>query len=141
MPLSAQGSGSLGALLAAGYASAVSAAIASAPNGQQITDSVQNQLTKSFSSAEAIAGQYPEYSGAITAAAKSSFLDGANWAYLAGIVAILIGAALVYLLFPTRETEKQLLADYHAQDTRATPETAASDHPGTGDDGGDIRLS
>jgi MFS transporter, DHA2 family, multidrug resistance protein len=41
----------LGALLAAGYASAVSSAIASAPDGQQVTVSVQNQLTKSFSSA------------------------------------------------------------------------------------------
>ena len=41
----------LGALLTAGYASAAAAAIAAAPNQQQITDSVQNQLTKSFAGA------------------------------------------------------------------------------------------
>jgi EmrB/QacA subfamily drug resistance transporter len=109
----------LGALLAAGYATAVSSAMASAPNGQQITDSVQNQLTKSFSSAEAIAEQYPQYSDAITAGAESSFVTGANWAYVAGIIAIVIGATLVYLLFPKKENERHLLADYHAQDTQA----------------------
>jgi DHA2 family multidrug resistance protein-like MFS transporter len=109
----------LGALLAAGYAAAVSSAMASAPNGQQITDSVQNQLTKSFSSAEAIAEQYPQYSDAITAGAESSFVTGANWAYVAGIIAIVIGATLVFLLFPKKENERQLLADYHAQDTQA----------------------
>jgi DHA2 family multidrug resistance protein-like MFS transporter len=109
----------LGALLAAGYASAVSSAIASAPNKQQITDSVQTQLIKSFSSAEAIAEQYPQYSDAITAGAESSFVAGANWAYAAGIIAILIGATLVFLLFPKKENERQLLADYHSQDTQA----------------------
>ena len=42
----------LGALLTAGYASAVAAAIADAPNAAEITDSVQTQLQKSFASAE-----------------------------------------------------------------------------------------
>ena len=37
-----------GALLTAGYAAAAAAAIAAAPNTAQITDSVENQLTKSF---------------------------------------------------------------------------------------------
>jgi len=128
----------LGALLAAGYASAVSAAIASAPNKQQITDSVQTQLMNSFSSAEAIAEQYPQYSDAITTAVKSSFVDGANWAYVAGIVAILVGAALVYQLFPTKENERQLLADYHADDTRAIRESPSSDR-GVSDDRGDVQ--
>jgi DHA2 family multidrug resistance protein-like MFS transporter len=109
----------LGALLAAGYASAVSSAIASAPDSAQITDSVQNQLIKSFSSAEAIAEQYPEYASAITAGAEASFVTGANWAYVAGIIAILVGAVLVYTRFPKKDDEKQLLADYHTQDTRA----------------------
>jgi MFS transporter, DHA2 family, multidrug resistance protein len=109
----------LGALLAAGYAAAVSSDTASAPNSQQITDNVQTQLTKSFSSAEAVGQQYPEYSDAITAAAKASFLSGADWAYLAGIIAILIGAVLVYFRFPDRDKEQQLLAQYHDEDTRA----------------------
>ena len=107
----------LGALLTAGYAAAVAAAIAAAPNKQQITDSVAGQLTKSFASAEQTAQQYPQYATQITAGAKQSFLDGADWAYTAGIVAILIGAAVVFLLFPKHEDEERLLARYHAEDT------------------------
>ena len=68
-----------GALLTAGYAAAAAAAIAGAPNTQQVNDSVQNQLTKSFAGAEAVAQQYPQYASQITAAAKQSFLDGADW--------------------------------------------------------------
>jgi DHA2 family multidrug resistance protein-like MFS transporter len=107
----------LGALLTAGYASAVAASIAAAPNKQEITDSVASQLTKSFAGAEAIAQQHPQYATQITAAAKSSFLDGADWAYTAGIVAILLGAVLVFFLFPKKADEERLLAQYHAEDT------------------------
>jgi EmrB/QacA subfamily drug resistance transporter len=106
----------LGALLTAGYAAAVTAAIATAPNKEQITDGVASQLTKSFAGAEAIAEQNPQYASQITAAAKSSFLDGADWAYTAGIVAILLGAVVVFFLFPKRDEEERLLAAYHAED-------------------------
>ncbi|MEU8221375.1 MFS transporter [Kribbella sp. NPDC048915] len=105
-----------GALLAAGYASAFAAAIAAAPNGDEVSDTVKNELTKSFSSASDTAQQYPQYSDQIVSAAKSSFLDGADWAYTAGIIAILIGAVLVFFLFPRHEREKQLLAEYESQD-------------------------
>jgi EmrB/QacA subfamily drug resistance transporter len=108
-----------GALLTAGYAAAVAAAIAAAPNADQITTSIQQQLTKSFSSAEAVAAQYPQYAAAITAGAKTSFLDGADWAYGAGIIAILIGGAIVFRFFPKKDDEERLLAEYHAQDTAA----------------------
>jgi MFS transporter, DHA2 family, multidrug resistance protein len=107
----------LGALLTAGYAAAVSAAIAAAPNKEQITDGVASQLTKSFAGAESVAEQHPQYASQITAAAKESFLDGADWAYTAGIVAILLGAAVVFFLFPKKDEEEQLLARYHAEDT------------------------
>jgi DHA2 family multidrug resistance protein-like MFS transporter len=107
----------LGALLTAGYASAVGAAIAAAPNKEEITDGVASQLTKSFAGAEAVAEQHPQYARQITAAAKESFLDGADWAYTAGIVAILLGAALVFFLFPKKDDEERLLAQYHAEDT------------------------
>jgi len=116
----------LGALLTAGYASAVAAAIASAPNKDLITNEVTNDLEKSFSSASAVAQHYPHYSSQITAAAKSSFLSGADWAYSAGIIAIAIGAALVYLRFPGREEERRLLSQYHAQDTGSPIAQAAS---------------
>jgi MFS transporter, DHA2 family, multidrug resistance protein len=110
-----------GARLTAGYASAIGAAIAAAPN-QQINTTVQDQLTKSFAGATATAQQYPQYASQITAAAKASFLQGDQWAYTAGIVAILLGAALVFLLFPKKVQEEQLLAQYHAEDTAAMAE-------------------
>jgi EmrB/QacA subfamily drug resistance transporter len=106
-----------GALLTAGYAAAVSAAIAS--SDKNITDSVQSQLTKSFAGAEDVAQQYPQYADAITAAAKTSFLQGDQWAYTAGIVAVLLGAVLVFFLFPRKEEEESLLARYHLEDTAA----------------------
>jgi MFS transporter, DHA2 family, multidrug resistance protein len=116
----------LGALLTAGYASAVAAAVAAAPNADTISDSVESQLQKSFAGAETIAEQYPQYSDAIVAGAKSSFLDGADWAYTAGIVAILLGATIVFTLFPKRQAEEELLAAYAAEDARAADERAQS---------------
>ena len=106
----------LGALLTAGYASAINSAIAGSPNADQVTSSVQSQLTKSFASAETIAQQYPQYSDAIIQAAKTSFVEGQDWAYIAGIIAVLLGAVLVGLKFPKYEKEKALLAEYHQQD-------------------------
>jgi hypothetical protein len=106
-----------GALLTAGYAKAFTAKIAAAPNSANISDSVQNELTKSFSSATDLAAQYPQYSTQIVAAARSSFLSGDQWAYTAGIIAILVGFLLVFFMFPKKADEDRLLAEYHAQDT------------------------
>jgi MFS transporter, DHA2 family, multidrug resistance protein len=109
----------LGALLTAGYAAAVATAVAGAPASEQgqLTDGVQAQLEKSFAGAEAIAEQHPQYASQITAAAKESFLDGADLAYTAGIVAILLGAVLVFLRFPRKNEEERLLERYHREDT------------------------
>jgi MFS transporter, DHA2 family, multidrug resistance protein len=106
-----------GALLTAGYAAAASAAIASSPESSKVTENIEGELTKSFSSAADLASQYPGHSQQIIAAAKASFLQGDAWAYTAGIVAILIGAALVFFVFPKRDEEQRLLAQYHAEDT------------------------
>ena len=106
----------LGALLTAGYASAVSAAIAGSPQASQVTDQVQAELTKSFASASDTAAQYPQYSDQIIAAAKQSFVDGQDWAYMAGIVAVLLGFALVWFFFPKVDRERELLARYAAED-------------------------
>jgi EmrB/QacA subfamily drug resistance transporter len=115
----------LGALLTAGYATAFSAAIAGSPDADKVSTSVEAQLTKSFAGAEQIAKQYPQYADAITASAKDSFLDGADWAYTAGIVAIVLGAALVFFRFPRKRREEELLASYNAEDTAAAPAPAA----------------
>jgi MFS transporter, DHA2 family, multidrug resistance protein len=118
-----------GALLTAGYASAFTSKIAASPNADQVSANVQSQLTKSFASAADIAQRYPQYSEQIIAAAKSSFLSGADWAYAAGITAIIIGAVIVFFLFPRREQESQLLADYHSEDMRRRTATPAQVKP------------
>jgi MFS transporter, DHA2 family, multidrug resistance protein len=105
-----------GALLASGYTAAANAAVSGASN-PAVTQSVQSQLTKSFDGAEAIAAQYPQYATQITAAAKASFLQGDQWAYLAGIIAVLLGAALVFFLFPKKDAEVEMLARFHREDT------------------------
>jgi hypothetical protein len=107
----------LGALLTAGYAAAASEAVARSPH--QVTSEIEGELTKSFASAADLASQHPAYSSSIVAAAKSAFLQGDAWAYTAGIVAILLGAALVYFLFPDRDRERELLAAYGAADEGA----------------------
>jgi DHA2 family multidrug resistance protein-like MFS transporter len=108
-----------GALLAAGYASAMGSAVTASANGQKITDSTQSQLQLSFASAADLADKNPQYASEITAAAKTSFLDGDQWAYTAGVAAVLLGAALVFFLFPQKEEEERLLARYHAEDTKS----------------------
>ncbi len=100
-----------GALLTAGYATAAGVELA----GKHATSSIENVLTKSFSSAADAAKQYPAHSSEIIAGAKTAFLAGDQWAYAAGIIAVLIGAALVYLKFPKHEDEQRLLADYKAK--------------------------
>jgi MFS transporter, DHA2 family, multidrug resistance protein len=107
----------LGAVLTAGYATAIGTAIADSPDKAKVTDQVQAELTKSFASAADTAERYPQYANQIVDAAKTSFLHGDQWAYIAGIVAILTGAAIVFSLFPGKEQEESLLAQYHAEDS------------------------
>jgi MFS family permease len=109
----------LGALLTAGYATAISASVAASPESDKVTSSVENQLTKSFDGATAIASQYPQYQAQIVSAAKQSFIDGQDLAYTAGIVAILLGAVLVFFKFPKKDDEQRTLARYAAEDRAA----------------------
>jgi DHA2 family multidrug resistance protein-like MFS transporter len=104
-----------GALLTAGYAAAAGAAVAA--SGKNVNNTVQTELTKSFSSAADTAQRYPaSVQDQIVAAAKTSFLKGDQWAYTAGIVAVLLGAVLVYFKFPRFADEQRLLASYAAED-------------------------
>jgi hypothetical protein len=108
-----------GALLTAGYAAAVTTSIASSPHASSISDGTQEALTKSFSSAANLATQYPaQTQTAIINGAKSAFIDGQDWAYFAGLVAITLGAVLVFFLFPRREREEELLAHYALEDSQ-----------------------
>ena len=104
-----------GALLTAGYASAAGALIAS--SGKDVTDATQAELTKSFSSAANTASAYPpSVQENIVAGARTAFLHGDQWAYSAGVVAILLGAVLVFFLFPRKQEEQELLERYHVED-------------------------
>jgi DHA2 family multidrug resistance protein-like MFS transporter len=118
-----------GALLTAGYAAAAAAAIAASPPNSDLTTSVQNQLTMSYAGAADVAAQYPQYSTQIIAAAQESFLAGDQWAYLAGIIAVLLGATLVFFKFPHVDEEHRLLAEYQAEDAAATPAPPAGVSP------------
>jgi MFS family permease len=119
-----------GALLTAGYAAAMGSAIAA--SGQDVTATTQSELQLSYASAADLAEQYPEYSVEIMTAAESSFLEGDQQAYMAGLVAVIIGAAVVFLFFPKREEEERLRVAYHAEDERldatASPPMAGG-HP------------
>jgi MFS transporter, DHA2 family, multidrug resistance protein len=105
-----------GALLTAGYAAASGSLISS--SGKNITASTQAELTKSFASAADTASRYPaSVQQQIISGAKTAFLQGDQWAYTAGVVAVGLGAVLVFFLFPRREEEARLLAEYHKTDT------------------------
>ncbi len=106
-----------GALLTAGYASAMGTAIAG--SGKHVSDSTQAQLQLSYSSAENLAAHHPAYASQITAAAQSAFLKGDQWAYVAAMAAVLLGMALVYRFFPKHDEEQALRATYEAADTGA----------------------
>src|SRR3954469_17255642 len=108
-----------GALLTAGYASTAGTLIAA--SGKDVSSSTQAELTKSFSSAADTASRYPaSVQDQIIAGAKKAFLQGDQWAYTAGIVAVLLGATLVFFMFPRREEERRLLEQYQAEDAVAT---------------------
>ncbi len=105
----------LGALLTAGYTKAFTNLIAGSPNASEVSTQIQGQLTKSFSSAENAAAQYPQYKDQIIQAARDSFVNGQDWAYAAGAIAVIIGGAIVFTLFPKYDEERQLLAEYAAE--------------------------
>lgn len=110
----------LGSLLTAGYAAAMARQIGSSPDAAKVTDASEATLQKSFTSAQALAEQYPQYASQITAAARESFLTGANWAYLAAIIAGLGAIVLVRLAYPGKEREIEMLNQYANEDAAST---------------------
>ena len=108
----------LGALLTAGYTASFATTIAANPQASSVSEQTQAALEKSFAGAANIAEQYPQYAPQIIAAAREAFLDGDTRAYAAAIAIVLIGAALVFFVFPKREAERELLARYAAEDSK-----------------------
>lgn len=103
-----------GTLLVGGYAAAMGNAIAA--SGQDVTATTQSELQLSFASAVNLAEQYPQYSDQILAAAQSSFLAGDQLAYVAGLIAVIVGLALVFFFFPRKDEESRLRREFRADD-------------------------
>jgi len=83
-------------------------------------------LQKSFAGAATIAEREPQYAQQIIEAARTSFVDGANWAYTAGIVAVVLGAAVVFFAYPKKDEEERLLRRYAGEDAPEPASTAPS---------------
>lgn len=107
----------LGAILTAGYAAAVASQISSSE--AHLDNQVTSVLERSYSSAAAFAQTEPQYAAQITAGARASFLSGANWAYAAGALSIILGAMVVATLFPRKDQEVELLERYRSEDRTA----------------------
>jgi hypothetical protein len=84
----------------------------------------------SYAGAQEIAAAYPQYADQITAAAQESFLQGDQLAYLAGLGAVLIGIGLTFLLFPRKDDELRMRAEFLAEDE--VPDAAAGPTPANG---------
>jgi hypothetical protein len=54
---------------------------------------------------------------------ETAFLHGDQWAYLAGILAVLLGAVVAVFCFPKMERQRALLAEYRAADTEPAAPT------------------
>jgi DHA2 family multidrug resistance protein-like MFS transporter len=103
-----------GALLTAGYASAMGKAISQ--SGKNVSASTQSALQLSYSSATDLAKEHPQYASQIISAAKASFLHGDQWAYSAGLIAVVVGGLLVFVFFPKKHREEELRASFERQD-------------------------
>ena len=106
----------LGAILTATYASDLAKTARVTPD---LSNNVAATIERSYASAAAVAQQYPAHAPQIISAARSSFLTGSNWAYLAGCVAIVVGGVVVGVYFPRKDDEARLLDEYAEADATA----------------------
>jgi DHA2 family multidrug resistance protein-like MFS transporter len=109
----------LGALLTAGYASSFNSQVAATPQTADISAEVVTQLTKSYSGAESVAAQYPQYSTQIVAAANESFITGQKWAFFAGLVGMIVGTTLVWFGYPDKDEEAAMFERFATIDASA----------------------
>ena len=106
----------LGSVLTAGYAFSMAKQIGDSPDASKVTSATEATLQLSYSSAQKLGEQYPQYAQAITSAARESFLSGGNWAYASAATAIALGAVLVFLAYPGKSKETALLDGYVKED-------------------------
>ncbi len=108
----------LGSVLTSAYASSFASQISASPEAsKKVSDSVQPELERSFGSAVTVAEQHEQYAPQIIHAAQTAFLHGDDVAYAVGMIAIALGAVLVFFAYPKQSRELELLAQFHAEDT------------------------
>ena len=118
----------MGALLTAGFATAVSKAIASAPN--KVADHQQRpEHSHQVILERRIGGQSVSALCECNHGRRKVLVRFRIGLVLrGGIIAITFGAALIFFLFPGKNDEQRLLAEYQAQDT--SPQTPRSNPKG-----------
>jgi len=112
----------MGTLLVVRYASDIRSAFDSAPASeqQQLSEQAQAQLQSSFAGAEAVAKNAPSAdASALIEAARVAFTDGSNLAFAFALLAVIVGFSLVTFLFPKKDQELALEAQYEAQSSSA----------------------
>ncbi|MDF3281085.1 MULTISPECIES: MFS transporter [unclassified Gordonia (in: high G+C Gram-positive bacteria)] len=102
----------LGAILTAGYAKTLTAAISASPDADHVSSETQAVLTKSFASAADLAQRYPQYSHEIITAARDAFVHGDARANAAAIVIVGCGALLVAVCYPKAAKEREAMRRY-----------------------------
>jgi MFS transporter, DHA2 family, multidrug resistance protein len=98
----------MGGLLAAAYASRMTADLAGLPpdTATQVSTQTAQALTSSYESAEQVAAANPQYATQITNAAAQAFTDGKTAAIGIALLLTLVGLVLVLLVYPRKQAEE-----------------------------------
>ena len=107
-----------GALLTAGMRPPSGPRSRAAPDAAQVTSSVQAAAHEVFLERRGRRRPVPAVRDRDHGRGQDLVPGGRRLRLLAGIIAVLVGAAIVFLLFPRKADEERLLAEYHAEDTR-----------------------
>lgn len=110
----------MGTLLVVRYAADIRSAFSGAPASEQdqLSQQAQAQMQSSFAGAESIAKNLPSSdSTALVDAARVAFTEGSNLAFAFALFAVIAGFTLVALLFPKKQQELALEAQYAAPST------------------------
>ena len=114
----------MGTLLVVRYSKDITDAFNAAPAAEQseLSNQAVTLMTESFTGAEQVAQSVdPQYAASLIEAAKQAFTDGANVAYASALVAVAIGLVIIVALYPRKQEEEQILAQYAETDTVPAP--------------------
>ncbi len=116
----------MGTLLVIRYSQDIAEAFDTAPADEQsqLSDQAVSLMMQSFTGAQEAAQSLPaQYSASLIEAARQAFTDGANMAYASALLAVVAGLVVVVTLYPRKDRETEILAQYAQQDQ---PEAASA---------------